>query len=121
MKHIVLLAAFVAFNVVAAPLEATRIGNMVAQCALPMGQQACRVDLDKKQYSNPTVLIAGPGRVDTASYLRFKNAGPQMCNFIRQVCTQDGESVDCLTARKLWKDVSPLVSAPGNNGSRTIN
>lgn len=61
------------------------------------------VALDRKDYPNSTILVAGVGRIQTDSYLKIRNAGDQMCAVVREVCTAEFNSDDCMAARALWR------------------
>lgn len=80
-----------------------RIENMVRNCERVMAQNVCRVALDRKDYPNGYVLVAGVGRINADSYLKIRNAGDQMCNVVREVCTSDFDGQDCKAARALWR------------------
>ncbi len=80
-----------------------RIDHMVAQCEDVMAQNVCRVELDARDYPAPTILIAGVGRISTVSYLKIRGAGDEMCNVVRQVCTEGWDGSDCKAARALWR------------------
>jgi hypothetical protein len=91
-----------------------RVDNMVAQCSAVMESGACRVVLDPRDYPNSTVLIAGVGRISTASYLKIRGTGEarnpdgsyRMCTIVREACSV-WDSDDCKAARALWKQVAP--------------
>jgi hypothetical protein len=68
-----------------------------------MAQNVCRVALDRKDYPNGYVLVAGVGRINADSYLKIRNAGDQMCAVVRDVCTADFNGQDCKAARALWR------------------
>jgi hypothetical protein len=80
-----------------------RIENMVRNCDAVMTQGVCKVALDRKNYPNSTILVAGVGRISTDSYIKIKNAGDQMCNVVREVCTASFDGDDCKAARALWR------------------
>lgn len=80
-----------------------RIDNMVRNCDRVMVQNVCRVALDRKDYPNGYVLVAGVGRINADSYLKIRNAGDQMCNVVREVCTAEFDGQDCRAARALWR------------------
>jgi len=100
-----------------APLlaHAGPVDNMVAQCDAVMKQGACAVVLDPRDYPNATILIAGVGRISTASYLRIRapadarnpDGSFQMCVIVREVCTSDWTGDDCKAARALWRQIPP--------------
>lgn len=79
------------------------VDNMVANCEAVMQQNVCRVQLDARSYPNPTVLVAGVGRIQTTSYLKIRNSGDQMCKVVREVCTAAFDGDDCKAARALWR------------------
>jgi hypothetical protein len=83
--------------------QAGPVDNMVAQCEAVMKLNVCRVQLDRKSYVNPTVLIAGVGRVSTESYVKIRNSGDHMCKVVREVCTTAFDGDDCRAARALWR------------------
>ena len=83
----------------------TRIDNMVRSCEAVMAQDVCRVELDRRSFKNPTVLIvnsSGPVRISTDSYVRIRNSGAQMCAVVRNACTSAWDGDDCKAARALW-------------------
>lgn len=84
-------------------LADVRIDNMVHHCDAVMAQGVCKVVLDKKDYPNSTILVAGVGRIQTDSYIKIKNAGDQMCTVVREVCTASFDGDDCKAARALWR------------------
>lgn len=97
MKRALLLLSLVALTATATPVD-----NMVAHCEVVMQAGVCKVDLDTRQYTKPTIFIAGVGAISTASYLKIRNAGPEMCNVVREVCSS-WNSDDCKAARSLWR------------------
>jgi len=99
MKTLLILS-LLSFNTLAAD---QRIDNMVRHCEAVMAQGVCKVVLDRKAYPNPTILVAGVGRISTDSYIKIKNAGDQMCNVVREVCTASFDGDDCKAARALWR------------------
>jgi hypothetical protein len=99
MKHLILLA-FLSCSVAVAD---QRIDNMSAHCERVMAQGVCKVKSDRSEYPSSTVLVAGVGRVKTDSYLKIRNAGDQMCNVVREVCTASFDGDDCKAARALWR------------------
>lgn len=115
MKIRIALSLVLAF--LCAPLLAadTRVDNMVAQCAVVMQADVCKVALDPRDYPNPTILFSGVGRVKTASYLRIRGAGTardtdgsyRMCTMVREVCTSQWDGDDCRAARALWRQAAP--------------
>lgn len=81
------------------------IDNMARNCEAVMAQDVCRVELDRRSFKNPTVLIvnsSGPVRISTDSYVRIRNSGAGMCNLVRDVCTSEWDGDDCMAARALW-------------------
>ena len=86
------------------------VENMRQHCEQVMAQGACRVALDAKEYPNPTILIAGTGRISTAAYLRVRGLGDaknpdgsyQMCSVIATACSA-WNSDDCKAVRALWR------------------
>ena len=109
-RTLIALLALVAFRAVARPVD-----NMVAQCEAVMKQGACAVALDPRDYPNATILIAGVGRINTASYLRIRAPADaknpdgtyRMCAVVREVCTADWTGDDCKAARALWRQSAP--------------
>ena len=99
----------------AAAASAGPVNNMVAQCEAVMRQGACAVALDPRDYPNATILIAGVGRISTASYLRIRAPADarnpdgtfRMCAIVREVCTADWTGDDCKAARALWRQSTP--------------
>lgn len=88
---------------------------MVANCELVMRQGVCAVVLDPRDYPNATILVAGVGRISTASYLRIKAPADaknpdgtyQMCSVVREACSASFDGDDCKAARALWRQAAP--------------
>ena len=99
MKYLV-LALVLAANAANAD---SRIDSMVTQCQSVMTRGVCRVQLDRSNIPNATMLVAGVGRIKTDSYLKIRNAGDQMCVVVRDVCNANFEGDDCKAARALWR------------------
>lgn len=106
----ILAAAAVCFltGATSSPLE-----NMVGQCEWVMKQGACRVTLDPNDYPNPTILVAGVGRIKTSVYLALRAPADaqnsdgtyKMCSLIREFCPlglNDGTD-GCVAVRSLWR------------------
>lgn len=82
------------------------VDNMVRNCEAVMTQNVCRVNLDRRDFKNPTVLIVnsgGPVRISTDSYVKIRNSGDQMCKVVREVCAAAFDGDDCRAARALWR------------------
>ena len=90
------------------------IANMQARCVDVMDQGLCRVALDRSNFSGPTVLLSGVGRVSTEAYLRFRGAGFEknaqgkwvMCELIPQFCA-NWDSDECKSIRSNYRQ-TPL-------------
>ena len=86
------------------------VENMRSHCEQVMAQGQCRVALDARDYPNATILIAGVGRISTASYLRVRGLGDlknmdgtyAMCSVIATAC-KSWDSDDCKAVRALWR------------------
>ena len=107
----------------------TRIDSMVTHCQSVMTRGVCRVQLDRSNIPNATMLVAGVGRIKTDSYLKIRNAGDQMCVVVRDVCNANFEGDDCKAARALWRQnethqlhrSSPPIRSENYSSQRTIN
>lgn len=100
MKYFLTLA-LLPISALASPID-----NMVRNCEVVMAQDVCRVELDRRAFKNPTVLIvnsSGSVRISTDSYVRIRNSGAAMCEVVKTACTTDWNGDDCKAARALWK------------------
>ena len=103
MKKLLICAVLLFAALSASPLPPSAVENMYQNCKEYMDRGVCRVQLDKKDYPNETIMTTCCGRIKTSSYLKIRNAGVTMCDLIKQVCTEDPNGDDCKAARSGWK------------------
>ncbi len=115
MKHLLPLLALVATSAAAAPLQANKIANMVAQSEYVMGNGLCAVANDTKDYGTETILVilpkpVGPRRIllndynwiRSSGYAKGKSGRFVMSERIEEACQADALSGKCLAARSYW-------------------
>lgn len=87
-----------------------RVDNMVAHCEALHLRDVCRVKLDRRTFTEPTVSIINNGvkvRVDADAYIEMKNEGDNMCAWVRRVCTADWAGRRCFVARNSYRATWP--------------
>jgi hypothetical protein len=95
---------------VAAVAEAPRpqtspdaVDQVVARCEADLLKGVCRVQQGASTVSDPEqmVFVAGFGAIDAEAYRRLRDAGPSMCQWVREACRRDWSGTDCKAARAL--------------------